>query len=202
MVQINNQIINKVFLPKTLLGALFFCGTLGTTMHMAKETIKDKGYIENSDVWLISLTYFAFACFCFVMYTNYKKGTDFSAHLARKYLKRVILKHPEFKLFEDAIYNDKVMANVATFISNSLRKSEQKRIIEIVSSIQKIERKYEDNFTEQELSLVWNNACNKIIKIFKEHASVHPEFIRDLYKIISYQDMIYMPCNPIQQHTK
>lgn len=202
MVQIKNQIINKMFLPKTLLGTLFLCGTLGTTAHLAKDTVKEKGYIENSDVWLMTLTCFALACFYFVMYTDYKRGTDFSVHLARKYLKRIVCKHPEFKLFEDAIYNYKVMANVATFVSNSLRESEQKRIIELVSSIQKIERKYKDNFTEQELSLVWNETCNKIIKIFKEHASLHPEFIGDLYKIMAYQDMIYMPCNPIQQHTK
>ena len=50
---------------------------------------------------------------------------------------------------------------------------------------------------------ITSETCNPIVSVLKEHESMHPEFIRDIYSAMAHADMVYiMQKKTIQQHTK
>ena len=195
-----NKILNKFYLPKALIvSALISAGFVAPiSYYTAKESRADK-QINKSDTFLLIMALVVLILWCKLETSEYKKGQNFFAYVARKYVKQAAKEHPEFKLFEKTISNQNAMKNVGTFIANSLRPSEQKRILKIMADIKKFQ-KYE--LSEKDMLAIVKEACAKIVKIIQEHESVHPGFINELYKTVAHADMTYVVPNPIQQHTR
>ena len=105
--------------------------------------------------------------------------------------------HPEFKPFEKVLSNPRAMKNIATMISNSLRESEQKRILNLACLM---EEALETDISKQKAVFVIKQTHESIVEIVKEHAKVHPEFINELLAAVAYADTTYVI--PAQQHVR
>ena len=70
----------------------------------------------------------------------------------------------------------------------------------------KNDRKYNLNYTESLINIkkLLNNVRDEIVSVLQEHASVHPEFMRDIYSaMVSADNTIYIMSKiNLQQHTK
>jgi hypothetical protein len=106
--------------------------------------------------------------------------------------------HPEIKEFESVLNNKKALKSVATMISNSLRPSEQERVLYISNEL--LRKTQNTAITRQEKVMLTKNAYSEIIKIIKEHAAVHPDFINEIYVAMARAETTFVI--PTQQHTR
>jgi len=198
-----NKIISKALLPKLAITLALSFGVPATCVYVAKQKIKNSERIGNRDTWLMSLTAFLLFGLCFCTYNKYKEAEKFSTIVARKYLKESAKDMPEMKIFDRVLTNPKALTNVANLVFNSLRPSEQKMVKDIVSKALADVQKYEICYLEdEEISAISRKSFAKaredIIKVIQGHASVHPEFVPNVYKAMAYADMTYI----VQQRTR
>ena len=191
-----NKIAIKAILPELVLTFALSAVTLGAGVYTANKTVKTTGQITTHDKWLLTLMAFMLFYIYLDTYCRYRKVKNFSAHVARKYLRKSMKDMPEMKIFGNLLDNPKAMKNIATLIFNSLRPSEQKLVKNIVSDTLAGIKKYEKCYLEDEqlefiCKKLFVKASGDITKIIQEHASVHPEFIQNIYKSMAHTDMIY-----------
>lgn len=202
-----NKIAIKAILPELVLTFALSAVTLGTGVYTANKTIKTTGQITTHDKWLVTLMTFMLCCMCLDTFGQYVKIEKFSTLVARKYLKKCIKSMPDMKNFEAVLDNPKAMKSLTALIFNSLRPSERKMVNDIALKTMADFRKHENPYLEDEEIRVigeklFAKAYVRIMKIIRDHATVHPEFISDIYKAMAYADMTYVVQNPIQQRTR
>lgn len=198
-----NKIISKALLPKLVFTLALSIGVPGTCVYVANQKIKNAERIGNRDKLLMGLTAFILFGLCFCTYSKYKEAEKFSTVVARKYLKEVAKDMPEMKIFDRVLTNPKAMQNVANFVFNSLRPSEQKMVKDIVSKATTDVQKYETCYLEdEEISAISRKIFSKVredvIKVIQGHAALHPEFVPSVYKAMAHADMTYI----VQQRTR
>lgn len=204
----NNKVINSILLPRVLSLTFLISLVSGASIYVSHEKLSETVHTEKRDICLLCLVAMLIICACADVYSDYNKSTKISSLVARKYLKKEMEEHPEFKQFEKVLTNPQAMQNISALIFNSLHPSESERVVQMVFEMrQKLRdyRKYgtEDTESSKDARILLNDTRNKIVTIIQEHASVHPEFIRDIYSAVARADMIYiMSKNPIQQHSK
>lgn len=204
----NNKVINKILLPKVLLFCSILVFSSATCVYTIKGDVKQNCQLSKSDYGLMfMISLLAIVC-CMDVYLDYKKFEKTAISVARNYLKQEQKSNPDLKMFEKVLYNKQAMQNMSTLIFNSLRPSEKKRVVQISWNILhylKDLQKY-DTTTFESLKTtkkLLDDINNQIVPIIQEHASVHPEFVREIFSAMASADMIYiMSKNPIQQHTK
>lgn len=134
------------------------------------------------------------------MIQSYKKSNEFATQTARKYIREIMKEDPEMRVFGKILSNQRALKCFATIISNSLRPSEQQRILDIINSV--VPTILNGNNTADKAAVVnaltWAHA--EIIKVIKEHVTQHPEFMSDVYSAIAYADITYVV--PAQQHSR
>lgn len=204
----NNKVINKILLPKVLSFILLASIIPTATVYVTEENTTIKNHPEIPDILLKGLSVLLAVFLCADLYSDYKKGEKFSMLIASKYLKQELKKHPELKIFENVLDNQQALQNISALIFNSLRPSERKiiaKIVRVAYNNLRNHKKYdsaEQNIIKISKKLI-SETCNQIVSILKEHESIHPEFIRDIYSAMAHADMVYiMPQKTIQQHTK
>jgi len=207
-----NKIITKSLLPGLLLATSFSVATVGACAFAAKKSAQINGRVTNRDYRLITLIalvlFFIIFNTCNNTCNKYKKAEKFSMLVAKRYIKKASKDFPDLKDFDEVLTNPNAMRNIATIISNQLHSSEQKLIRDIVSDATIKWKKYEKNktLTESQLFFISKKICAKacadIAQVLNEHASVHPEFLSNIYKFMAYADTMYVVQNPIQQHTR
>ena len=106
--------------------------------------------------------------------------------------------HPKIKEFESVLNNKKALKSVATMISNSLRPSEQERVLAVANEL--LLKTQNTEIKDQEKIALTKKAYSEIIKIIKEHAAVHPDFINEIYAAMAYAETTFVM--PTQQHTR
>jgi len=202
-----NKIAGKNILPQLLLAIALSGTTIGAGVYTAKQNMETADSLAKHDKWLIVLMAAILVCLYIDAYLQYRKLEKLSATVARKYLKQSVKDRPEMKDFDKVLDNPQAMKDIAILISNSLRPSERKLVDDIISKALAKLHKYE-RFDIEDAQLlivskkIFAKACADIIKIIKEHSSVHPEFIHDVYSALVYSDMIYIVQNPANQHTR
>lgn len=203
-----NKIITKSLLPGLLLATSFSVATVGACAFAAKQSAQINGRVTNHDYRLMTLIALVLFCIIFNTCNKYKKAEKFSMLVAKRYIKNASKDFPDLKDFDEVLNNPNAMRNIATIISNQLRSSEQKLIRDIVSDAMEKWEKQEktDGITNSRLYFISKKICAKacadIAQVLKEHASVHPEFLPNIYKTMAYADTMYVAQNPIQQHTR
>lgn len=203
-----NKIITKSLLPGLLLATSFSVATVGTCVFAAKQSAQINGRNTNHDYRLMTIIALVLFCIIFNTCNKYKKAEKFSMLVAKRYIKNASKDFPDLKDFDEVLTNTNAMRNIATIISNQLRSSEQKLIRDIVSDAMEKWEKQEktDGITNSRLYFISKKICAKacadITQVLKEHASVHPEFLPNIYKTMAYADTTYVVQNPIQQHTR
>lgn len=204
----SNKILNTFVLQKTmpaLIAVVFFCGA--PLSYQVACDIKSEKHISHGNIALLSLTSVIMIIWAIWGVAVYNNGKKFSDRITSEYIKQFMTKHPDLKIFEKVLYNEKAMNDVAKFLANSLRESEQKQVLNIAHNLQRKLRVYEKydlhdvairNITTKQISV----AQKQILKIINNHVALHPEFTGNLYSVIAHADMIYVPQNTIQQHTR
>lgn len=189
-----NKILFKHFLPQiALFGVLFtFVGGSGVYSSIKKGTV-----VRGQDLAIASLLTCIAALLCCTFLYSYKDGEKFASVVARKYIKQETEKHPELKDFENILSNQRAMKNVATMISNSLHKEEQKRILDIVATLERTNF----NSAEEEINIT-RLAIEEITQILSDHAATHPEFITEIYAQMAYADMNYVVPAQLNSRTR
>lgn len=205
----NNKVINSVLLPKVLLPIVLIALTTSVGVYVAQEKISTAVHTKKPGAWLTGIVAALIVCICMDVYSDYKKSEKFASLIARKYLKNEIKKQPELKQFQKILNDPKAMQNISSLIFNSLRPSERKCVAQIILDMRqklKNDRKYNLNYTESLINIkkLLNNARDEIVSVLQEHASVHPEFMRDIYSaMVSADNTIYIMSKiNLQQHTK
>jgi len=193
----NNKVLNAVMLPKVLSLAVLISLVAGASVYISQEKTPETAHTPNKNICLLGLVALLVICASADIYSDYKRNENFSSLVVRKYLKKELKKHPELKLFEKNLDNPQVMQNISALVFNSLRSSEKKRVMQVILEMRQNLRDSEKYGTEDTEPLkttkaLFNDARNKIITIMQEHASVHPEFITDIYSAMARTDMIYM----------
>ena len=203
-----NKIITKSLLPGLLLATSFSVATVGTCVFAAKQSAQINGRNTNHDYRLMTIIALILFCIIFNTCNKYKKAEKFSMLVAKRYIKNASKDFPDLKDFDEVLTNTNAMKNIATIISNQLHSSEQKLIRDIVSDATIKWKKYEKNktLTKSQLFFISKKICAKacadIAQVLNRHASVHPEFLSNIYKFMAYADTTYVVQNPIQQHTR
>lgn len=203
----SNKILNTFVLQKTMPALIAVVFLFGAPLsYEAAHDIKSEK-VSPSNIALLaiaSVTMIIWAIWGVAVYNNSKK---FSDRIISKYIKQFMTKHPDLKIFDKVLYNKKAMNDVAKFLVNSMRESEQKQVLNIVHNLQRKLRVYEKydlhdaaihSITTKRISI----AQKQILKIINNHVALHPEFAGNLYSVIAHADMIYVPQNTIQQHTR
>lgn len=204
----NNKVINKVLLPKVLSFCFLVACSSAATVYISQEKVQQDTRGIRGDHLLTGLIALLAIVFCIDVYSDYKKGEKIAMSITRKFLKQEMENNPDLKLFDQVLYNQQAMQNLSALVFNSLRPSEKKRVVQIVMHMLhslKNHKKYDtDNSEPLKIAReIFNDARNQIIPVIQDHASVHPEFISNIYSAMAHADMIYiMPKNLIQQHTK
>ena len=195
--QKRNKIISKRLLPGTLIVCLAVPAMFASFGYLAHDEIKNSSAKNNVELIVLS-TLMAAACACMLLLPvieEYKNDYAFASHAAREYLKKEMQEHPELKTFEKVLRNPRAIRSVATMISNSLHKSEQKLVLDAIEEMNMAE-----THTKEEKIAVIEQAHAKIVKIIQEHASVHPEFADEVLATMAYADTTYVI--PTQQHVR
>ncbi len=195
-----NKVINNILLPKVLALAVIISLASSAGIYMTQEKNIKNINITNKSMYLLGFIALFMITAGKDVCSDYKRNTNFLSSVARKYLKKELEKHPELKQFEKVLFNRQAMQNVSASIFNGLRPSERKRVARIILEASQNLRNYKKYGTEDVCSLkivrtVLNDACNSIITILEEHASVHPEFIDNIYSVMANADMVYMMKN-------
>lgn len=202
-----NKIAKKSVLPKLLLAMSLSVATIGAGVYVAKQNTETVDSLAKQDKWLIMFMAAILICMYIDAYKQYKSTENLLSVVARKYLKMAAKDMPEITDFDKVLAIPTAMKDITTLISNSLRPSEQKLINDIISKAlaelrvcQTSDMKNEQLFVASQK--IFAQARADIVKIIREHASVHPEFINDVYSAIVYADMIYIMQPKIQQRTR
>ena len=117
----------------------------------------------------------------------HKNANKFAQRVAYSYVKQMIETHPELSKFQPVLYNPASLKRITNLISNELRDSEQKQILKILSELNT--SRLEDSENTEKMG----NACEKIVQIIEQHASVHPEFIDKIHSVMFNEDyLIYV----------
>lgn len=181
-----NKIIIKTLKPQlitlsafTILG--FTCAGLlnQRAADLEQEYKIKKESVSNFSGILAGFIAFAFIC---LMWFSYKNVQDFTSENAQKYIKKQMSKNPEFEQFKPILSNPHALRNFATFISNELQDFERKRIVNLIYGIELAS-------TDEQIE----NVHNEVIKVIKEHASIHPEFAERVYSELVHENyMMYV----------
>lgn len=178
-----NQIVKKYVLPR-----LFVMGSIGALITSAAFgvvalTVKYNNQDQAGKKIPLTVPFIAFVTSVIILnaLSDRKYATEFTSDKFGKYVKDLMSKNTEFQDFNAVLYNPKAMKYIATVISNSLRDSEQKRILDIMVK------------SEQYINpLKPEDAYKQIEQIIREHVQLHPEFLPMLYKEMAYANHTYI----------
>lgn len=195
-----NKVINNILLPKVLALTIIISLASGAGIYMTQEKSTKSTNTTNTNMYLLGIIALFIITAGKDVCSDYKRSTKFLSAVARKYIKQEQEKRPDLKQFEKVLSNQQAMQNVSASVFNNLRPSERKRVAQIILEASQNLRNYKKYGTEDVSSLkvvrtVLNDACNSIITILEEHASVHPEFIDNIYSVMANADMVYMMKN-------
>lgn len=169
-----------------LCGTAFGAGATGFIEYANKGTSQDaqlRGHIVEGFIILATI------CLVAIFMADASKKLDKNAsRTALKYLKQLFSKNPELKKFENVLSDQKSLEEVAAYIFNNLRPSEQQDICKMIedshllSSLLKLESLTGTEKTKQ--IMVIENLKNGIIKKIEDHMSSHPEFATGLESLL------------------
>lgn len=167
-----NKIVNKHMLSHFDSKDLFVFAICGYGLFLTgqgiTQSVQDyidkesgaKGFIAGFSLLACSLA----TLMCMYLIGKKKHANKFAAIAAKSYIIEATKDHPEYKDFEEILKNPKAMQDIAAYISNSLRPSERKAVLDIVHAIPEYPTKTE-----------LRQALKNINKIVKDHEHVHPE---------------------------
>ena len=193
-----NKIINKLFFPRILLTVILSVAMLGLGVNAISNTVRNTNAVTSQDRRLLVFIVLILFVSGFNTCNEYKKSEKFAALVASKYVKASMKNMPEMKIFQEALQNPKAMKTIANFIFNSLTNSEQRMVKDVVSkTLANINYCDTSYLTDEKISVINEKLLTKayadILKVIQEHASVHPEFLPEIYKLMAYTDMTYIP---------
>lgn len=178
-----NQIVKKYVLPR-----LFVIGGIGVVMTTAAcgvvaLTMKHNNQNTKKALLTIPLVGIGFvtAIVIWNALSDKKYATEYTSNTFGKYIGNLMSENTEFQDFNEVLSNPQAMKYIATVISNSLRKSEQKRILEIMARAEQ----YIDPLSAEE-------AYKQIEQVIREHIQLHPEFLPSLYREMAYANHTYI----------
>ena len=194
-----NKIILKHLLPGAIIVTVSASAMLGLFGYAATTDEVHYSAQNKNAVPVNVLIVLLGLCFILcILADSYNTDTKFASQVARKFLKQTIQEHPEIKELESVLNNQKALKTVTTMISNSLRPSEQERILYIANEL--LRKTQNTDITGQEKVMLTKKAYSEIIKIIKEHAAVHPDFINEIYATMARAETTFVM--PTQQHTR
>ena len=169
-----------------LCGSVLGVGTAGIVEFSNKGASQEAQYRGHFLETTIAVLLVAFIAI--VMVETGKKIDNTSARTALKYLKQLFGKKPELKQFENVLSDQKSLEEIAAYIFNNLRPSEQQDIHKMIegshllSSLLKTESLSGTEKTKQIMAV--ENLKNGIIKKIEDHMSSHPEFATGLESLL------------------
>lgn len=190
-----NKIIQKHFLPRALISGTIIAAIFTTGTCYGINKIQESKEVNTQSLVVYLIAVIGLLTLSAPIVYDYKNSKRFAANIAYKHIKKNMEEHPELKLFEKVLENPRALNSVATMLSNSLIDSEQKRVLDIVLATVR-----HDYSSESEEIAALMKAQGKIMQILQEHASIHPEFINDLYYAMAKADATYVI--PSQQFTR
>lgn len=189
-----NKIVSRQAKPKlivissailVMLAGIVFFNKNPELLQKGQKT--DPKAVQTLNFALIGFIAYFLIC---VLIPLYRNGNELAIKFTKKYLQKAIAENPELTRFQPVLENQPAMKKIATMVSNELRDSEQKRIIELINEI-------EFDSTEEHIEKVHD----AIAKIIAEHALVHPEFLEHVHGALVNADyMMYVKQK--QQETK
>lgn len=182
------HVLSLLLLGSTILG-IGVAGVVEFSNKGASQEAQYRGHFFETTIAFLLVAFIAV-----VMFETGKKIDRTAARTALKYLKQLFGKKPELKQFENVLSDQKSLEEVAAYIFNNLRPSEQQdihKIIEdshILTSLINIDQKKEEERTKD--LMVIEKTKDKIINKINEHANPdndfkpHPEFISGLESLL------------------
>ena len=181
-----NKIVSKKVRPRVLaLSAAVVVMLICVAVFNKKATLLEQKHpatekpVRVLNIVVASFIAYFITCSLIPLYRNANK---FASKTARKYLAKLMEQNPELKQYESVLQNTDAMKRIATKISNELRNSEQKRILELVNKINL-------DSTEEQIEKIHK----EIAKVIEEHSTIHPEFLEHVYGALVNADyMMYV----------
>lgn len=182
-----NKLLNKYLLPSYVAAVLFVC-MAGTATFIAaaegktvkenpeKEDLVDRAKTTSFICLLIVVISLIMAVFSGVKYPLViNEKTKF---LTRHYLHDVFVNHPELKQYRFILEDPKAMKEIAALVCNGLSESEQKEILNLVSTeLSKV------NHLNRKSKL--RELENDIIAIVNKHTAKNPEHMNKVLLAIA-----------------
>ena len=176
------HVLSLLLLGSTILG-IGVAGVVEFSNKGASQEAQYRGHFVETTIAVLLVAFIAV-----VMFETGKKIDRTAARTALKYLKQLFGKKPELKQFENVLSDQKSLEEIATYIFNNLRPSEQQDIHKMIedshllSSLLKTESLSGTEKTKQIMDI--ENLKNDIIKKIEDHATVHPEFMSGLESLL------------------
>lgn len=179
-----NKIVKKYTLPRfALLGgyALIVISFVGLITNAIDKHQSEK--TQHAQYQKIMFSVYGLAASALLAYHYYNTKHDaqkFVNNFVCEYIKNLTNSDTDFAKFQHLINNPQVLQYIGNFISNNLRVSEQKEIINLIEK------------TEQIVNpLKVEDAYKKIEQIIQNHIHVHPEFIPNIYSEFVRAEHLY-----------
>ncbi len=181
-----NKIVSKKVRPQviTLSVAVIVMLICVAVLNTKSELLEQKHPATEKPVRVLNIVVASFIAYFITcsLVPLYRNANKFASKTASKYLAKLMEQNPELKQYESVLQNTDAMKRIATKISNELRDSEQKRILELVDKI-------ELDSTEEQIDKIHD----EIAKVIEEHSTVHPEFLNNVYGYLANADyMMYV----------
>ena len=176
------HVLSLLLLGSTILG-IGVAGVVEFSNKGASQEAQYRGHFVETTIAVLLVAFIAV-----VMVETGKKIDNTSARTALKYLKQLFGKKPELKQFENVLSDQKSLEEIAAYIFNNLRPSEQQDIHKMIEdshllgSLLKLESLSGAEKTKQIMDI--ENLKNAIIEKIENHATVHPEFMPGLESLL------------------
>ena len=164
----NNKIINKYILSKLTKNIKVFLPGLAIVIFAWCAESKMNAEYKNKSDYHFQISSFATAAFLasviFWVLSERKSANKFAKTVTKSYLKQAIQEQPELKMFQEIFSNERAIQDIANTLSNSLRPSEKKIVLNIVNEM-----------PEQPTKSEIVSTIAKIKPVIKGHLDLHPE---------------------------
>ena len=175
----SNPIVKKYLKNACVITAAVTTVTVGTLGFAVNNRINEakKATVDLQDqklgeaLGLCSIIMIFASFFCFSAVSVMKKHYDkYSVKLTYKYLKNVLSKNPEMRIYSHILNNPKALLHIADTVAGELDEKTQQKIIDIIyqeSGSVHSDRQYISNV---------HSVQNKVMKVLEDYMIAHPEF--------------------------
>ena len=145
---------------------------------------RTEGFVVLSEILMLYLLWFYIG---FVVSAQCRKNNKLiREHMTRKYLREIKKEYPELKKFDKVLSNQKAMEDIAAVVCNGL----DNETFHSINYIIRDEIWGSGNSANRDV--VKKQSFEKVLKLIKNYAAEHPEFVMDVKTVMSQANTTYV----------